>query len=292
MLVLAGLSLCLGACGEPDLPGHPIVQVNGKVITDYQLDGELQRPPSGASETGRAGALQTLIDRHLLQDEALRNGLDRDPHVVEALENARAQILAQAYLQSRIAYVEAPTREEIRTYFDRHPDRFSNRKLFHLKEITLPSSQLTGELKAVMDQARSLDDMAAWLDGRRIDYTVGRQVRSSADMPEAMLNRIRDLQAGQMLIVREGEDASLLAIASVQQHPLSIEAAAPQIERLLLDEKSRRRGDAELARLRAGARVAYQDKRTSPLASMQGNTQPIAPALVVGESGTRPDTTH
>ena len=292
MLALAGLFLGLSACGKPDLPGHPLVQVNGKLITDYQLNSELQETMQNKVVTGRAGVLQALIDRQLLQEEALRIHLDRDPNVKATIENAKAQILAQAYLHSRLAYTPAPSRDEIHAYFNRHPDKFSKRKLFHLKEIALSSSLLTGELKAVMDQARSLDDIAAWLDGRRMVYALGRQVRSSADLPEAVLARMRDLQVGQMVIFREGDTASVLAIASVQEDSLTFEAAAPQIERILHDEKSRRQGETELTRLRAGAKLAYFDKNTLPPVRMQNNAQTLAPALVVGESGVQPDMTH
>lgn len=265
-----------------------VARVNGSVITDYQLDRELQLSVQDQVGANRSGALQALINRQLLQDEALRNSLDRDPHVLSAIENAKAQILAQAYLHSRLAYVTAPSREEMQAYFNQYPEKFSKRKLFQLKEIVLPSSDLSGELKTVMDQARSLEDIAAWLDGRRVMYTLVRHTRSSADMPEALLARLKDLQAGQVMAVRDGNNASLLAITSFQESSLSFEAAMPEIERILLDEKARQRGDAELARLRAGARVAYQpDKSAESLVSTHGNALQAASGISATESGAR-----
>lgn len=294
MLAMAGLSLCLASCGKQDLPGVAVAQVNDRVITDYQLDRELQLAAHEQGSPTRSGALQTLIDRQLLQDEALRNSLDRDPHVLSAIENAKAQILAQAYLHSRRAYISAPSREELQAYFNRHPEKFSKRKLFHLKEIVLPSSELSGELKSVMDQARSLEDVAAWLDGRRIVYTLARQTRSSADMPEALLARMQDLQAGQMVAVREGDNASLLVIASLQESPLSFETAIPEIERILLEERGRQQGDAALARLRARAQVVYQpDKIAESLASKQhSNALQAVSGMSAAESESRRGTTQ
>ncbi|QAU34437.1 EpsD family peptidyl-prolyl cis-trans isomerase [Janthinobacterium sp. 17J80-10] len=263
MLAMVGLPFFLVSCGKQDVPGVPVAQVNGKAITDYHLDRELAQSEAGHANADRSGALQTLINRQLLQDEAQRQSLDRDPHVLSAIENAKAKILAQAYLDSQLAYVAAPTREELQAYFDRHPEKFSKRKLFHLKEIVLPSAELTGELKSAMDLAHSIEDIAAWLDGRRIVYKLGRHTRSSADMPAALLAKIQELQPGQMMAVREGGDAYLIAVASIQESPLSLEAATPQIDRVLLDEKGRERGDAQLARLRAGAKVAYQPGKNS-----------------------------
>jgi len=260
------LAVSLGACSRRDLPGASVATVNGKTITDYQISSELAHAGTEPADVSRTKALQSLIDRQLLQSEALRNSIDRDPNVVSAIENAKAQILAQAYLQSRVAYAPAPSSDEISAYFSRHPEQFSKHKLFYLKEIVLPSSQLSGELKAVMDQSRSLDDVAAWLEGRRILYMQGRQTRSSADMPEALLARMQGLQAGQILVVREGDNASLLAITDIQESPVTLDAAAPQIRRILLSQKGRELGDAELARLRASAKVEYADGALSPLA--------------------------
>lgn len=265
LAAMMGGALSLAGCGKQGVPGVPVAQVNGKVITEYHLETELQQAISAEGNGTRSGALQALIDRQLLQDEALRRRLDRDPYVSSAIESAKAQILAQAYLRSQLAYVAAPTREEMQAYFNRNPEKFAQRKVFHLKQITLASADLTGELKAAMDQARSIEDMAAWLDGRRIAYALGRQIRSSADVPAAMLEKMRDLQAGQLLAMREGNEAYLLAITSVEESPVSFEVALPQIERNLLEERGRQRGDAELARLQASAKVAFQNTKNSGL---------------------------
>lgn len=289
---LAVLLAGLGACGKLDLPGAAVAKVNGAAITEYQLGNELLRANAGPTDAGRARVLQELVDRELLQGEAQRQRIDRDPHVMSAIESAKAQILARAYLQSRLAYVRAPSHEEIAAYFHKHPAQFSKRTLFHLKEIVLPSTQVTGELKSVMDQARTLDDIAAWLDGRRVLYTQGRQTRSSADMPEALLTRIQDMQAGQMAVVREGSSASLFAIMDIEASPLTLAAAAPQIERILLSEKARELGQAELARLRVSARVEYGHDAVAQLARMHGGATPAETDKLASQSAAQQDATH
>ncbi|WP_233556457.1 EpsD family peptidyl-prolyl cis-trans isomerase [Noviherbaspirillum sedimenti] len=278
-------SSALGACGKFDLPGAAVARVNGKAITEYQFGNELLRTSTGPTDAGRTQVLQKLIDRQLLQAEAQRHSIDRDPHVMSAIESAKAQILAEAYLQSRLAYVPAPSRDEIAAYFHRHPEQFAKRTLFHLKEMALPSTQLTGELQSVLDQARTLEDIAAWLDGRRVLYTQARQTRSSADMPAALLARMQDMQAGQMAVVREGDSASLFAIMAIEPSPVTLATATPQIERILQSQKARELGQAELSRLRLSARVEYANGAGAPLARMQGSATLADTEKFVSQSG-------
>lgn len=285
---LSGVALLamLVACNRPDTPGQPVAHVNGKPITLYQLGDELGRNDDvGRAEDGRGKALQELIDRELLQAEAVRSRIDRDPHVAAALENARTQILAQAYLQSRVAYVRAPSRDEVRTYFDKHPEKFSRRKLFHVKEIILPAADVTDELKSAMDTAKTLDDMSAWLDGRRIAHSQGTSVQSSTDLPDSMLARMQGMQVGQIFMTNNGNSASLLSITDILESPLGFDAASPQIERMLLARKGRELGESKLERLRVNARVEYADDRASRLASSSKDAVSAASEKIVKASG-------
>ncbi len=286
-VAMLAFSLGLCACSNPELPGQVVVKVNGMVITDHQLGGELARNGGGGAreDVDRSRTLQELIDRKLLQSEALRKGLHRDPHIVAALEDAHAQILAQAYLQSRVAYAEAPSTSDVRRYFDSHPEQFAKRTLYHLRAIQLSSSDLSGDLKTVMDQARSLDDVAAWLDGRRIMYSQARQIHNSADMPAAVLDRMREMKIGQLFVIREGKSASLLALVDIQDSPLGFTAAAPQIERILLERRGRELGQMELARLRADAKVVYADDGLSPFANTRSAAALAGSAQIAGASG-------
>lgn len=291
LAVLAAFVTVLGACGKADLPGQPVARVNGQPITEQQLGNELLRVKSAGHPDRGDKALEDLVDRELLQAEAVRQRLDRDPHVAAALANARAEILAQAYLQSRVAYVAAPSRSELRDYFDKHPEKFSARKLFHFNEISLPAAELTGELKAAMDAARTLDDVSAWLDGRRIAHAQARRIRSTSELPDALLARIGSMQVGQMLIIQEGSSALLLAIADIQDSPLDFSAASPEIERLLLSERGQQMGKAELARMRASAAIEYADSGANQYAATR-RAGAQAGERFVKASGAAPDTSQ
>jgi peptidyl-prolyl cis-trans isomerase C len=166
-------------------------------------------------------------------------------------------------VQSRTAYIAKPTKDEMDDFYRKHPERFSDRKVINVTELTISSQQVTDELKQIVDSAKSLDDVGAWLDGQRILYTQASLVRSTADMPTALAVRLQDMKKGQMFLLRDGEQASVMALVDIHDSPVSIEAAAPQIERILIEQKSRELAAADLAHLRTVAKVEYLNETGS-----------------------------
>jgi EpsD family peptidyl-prolyl cis-trans isomerase len=274
MLILAG-ALGLAACGNKDVkPGQSLAKVAGEEVTVHQLNDELARLDN-PNEAARKQVLDMLIDRQLLQGEAVRNKLDRDPQVVQAIERSKAQILAEAYLKSRIANLAKPTTAEIEDYFSKHPALFTERKLFDLKELVIASKEFSDPLQAVMDSAKSIDEVAAWLDAHGVQYIRRQSARSTADLPPEMATKLQVMQKGQLFIVKEGERSMLAFLNDVKHTPVAIEAAQKQIEQFLINEKRRDAATAEIARVRASTKIEYLSKEA---AAKDGSHAPAAGA--------------
>ncbi|WP_229632059.1 EpsD family peptidyl-prolyl cis-trans isomerase [Pseudoduganella violaceinigra] len=270
----AGLLLVLvSACSSKveQKPGQALASVNGNEITVMQLNDELSRSnaPAAQQEAARKQALEALIDRQLLIGEASREKVDRDPRVVQAIERARAVILAQAYMQKRLGTPAKPSAAEVETYYSQNPQFFSQRKHFDMHEIVLPTREVTDELKAVMDKTRSLDEVAAWLDAHKVKYQKAELSRSGSELPPELSAKLLALSKGQLFIVREGERSMLLTIADVRASPVELDAARPQIEQYLVAKKGKEAAEQEVKRLRAGAKIAYINQ-PSPVADAGG----------------------
>src|SRR5262245_26675623 len=101
----AMLAAMLAACGgePPNEPSQVVARVNDSEITVTQLRLALAAKGNEAAtpETTRQ-VLEGLVNEQLLIDAALRNELDRDPLVMQALESARRQLLARAYLERNV----------------------------------------------------------------------------------------------------------------------------------------------------------------------------------------------
>ncbi|WP_395406731.1 EpsD family peptidyl-prolyl cis-trans isomerase [Pseudoduganella sp. UC29_106] len=252
------------ACGEKaeKKPGQALASVNGEEITVLQLNDELSRSNAQAAnlETTRKQVLEALIDRQLLQGEAAKEKIDRDPKVVQAIERAKSLIVAQAYMQKRVGTLAKPTKPEVETYFSQNPQFFTNRKQFDMRELVVATRDVSDDMKTAMDSSKSLDDVAGWLDQHKIKYARAQISRTSSDLPPELSAKLLAMPKGQMFIIREGERSMLISIADIRPAPVTLDVATPQIEQFLYAKKNKEAAEAEIKRLRSTAKIAYMNQ--------------------------------
>lgn len=262
LLALAGLAACGDQGAERSRPGQALVSVNGQEITLMQLNEELQRANVSPAQQDAASKqlLKVLVDRQLLHNEALKEKLDRDPKVMQAIERAKALIVAQAYMQKKLGLQARPGPAEIADYYARHPAQFSQRKQFVLNQLLIATRDLTPQAQLAANASKSLDEMAGWFDARQVQYARSQVTRSSTELAPELSARLLGMKKGQLFAVREGERSLLMAVGEVREAPLALADASAQIEQFLSNKHNREAAEAELARLRAGARIAYLNK--------------------------------
>lgn len=260
-LSIAGLAGCHG--GDKN-PGQSLVRVNGNEITIHQLNQELVHSAapqnSGKSaEDLRKQVLEALVDRQLLVGEAVRNKLDRDLDVLQQVERAKSQILAQAYLRSRIEGMPKPSKSDVETYFHDHPEFFAQRKIFELKQLVIAGADLSADLSATMDNAKSLDEVIVWLDAHNVEYAKSQAIRASPDFPAQILSKIQTADKVQLFIVKDGDKAVLMSVSFLKDSPVTLQAASPEITQYLLNKMTQEEAGAELKRLRSTAKLEYMN---------------------------------
>lgn len=111
-------------------PAEVLARGNGVTVTAGELYAALgDAPPSLLRRYAQDPvALRALVDRmvgdRLLAVEARRVGLDRDPMVVAALERALVSRLRATVFNVRAGGVDTVTDEDVRRWYDAHPERF------------------------------------------------------------------------------------------------------------------------------------------------------------------------
>jgi EpsD family peptidyl-prolyl cis-trans isomerase len=282
ILVAATLSAC-GDKAKEKKPGQALASVNGEEVTMLQLNEEMQRAgvAPGQQDTANKQLLQVLIDRTLLEEAAAKENLDRDPKVMQAIDRAKSLIIAQAYLQKRIGNVQQPSQSEIEDYFNKHPEFFSNRKQFSMNELVIAANDMTPDLKAASDHAKSLEEVAVWLDAHKVKYGRSQITRSTADVPPQLTEKLLGQPKGQLFVVKEGPRAMFISVTEVKDAPVSLPVAAPQIAQYLVTEKNKELASAELQRLRGNAKIEYLNKSMAPDASTRTTPAGSPPSSAV-----------
>ena len=151
ILLVPSVALGIAGCGNKDAEKpKPATQIAAKVnsgeISVHQLNYVLTRTPGAGAVSAemapkiRREVLDRLVDQELAVEKAIEKKLDRSPEVLLALENARREILARAYVEQITAGAPKPTIEEAKKYYAENPPLFAERRIYNIQEIVLPAA--------------------------------------------------------------------------------------------------------------------------------------------------------
>lgn len=257
-----GLVLVLSACGEKHVstePGQSLVRVNGEEITVMQLNDELSRARVQAEqiEQAKKQLLESMIDLQLMVEKAQQNKLDRAPNVMRAIERSRKQIIAQSYMQTVLSQIENPADAEINQFYQDHPELFAQRKKYTLAFLRFPSGSLSDELQKVIKSAKSLSDVAQWLDKQQISYLRDELIRTTTELSPQMIAKLENASKGEMVLMDDNATRLLIAVKNIEMDPVSVEAIKSQIAAHLLNIKRREAVRDEVSQLRTAANIEY-----------------------------------
>lgn len=261
------LMLVLHGCGdkkegEEQKATQVAAKVGGDEITVHQLNFELAKlggnlTPEQAKQAANQ-VLRGLVDQQLLMQKAIADKLDRDPTVVQTLEAARRQVLAQAYVDKVTAGAAKPSEAEIKDYYDKHPELFSERRIYRLQELSVQvTPDNVAQVREKLAGVRNLNEFVEWLRANNIPARGGQSVKAAEQMPLELLPRLHALKDGQALTLSGTNTLNIVHLAGSQTQPVSQQQATPLIERYLLNARKRELAEQELKRLRDATKVEY-----------------------------------
>jgi EpsD family peptidyl-prolyl cis-trans isomerase len=238
-----------------DRPATQLVaKVNGTEISVHQL----RVGGAGTNPASAAQALEKVIDRELLVQKALAAKLDRDPQLQQSIENARRQLLAQAYLERTASAGAGSTRDEVRAFYAENPALFAERRIYRLRELTVSAPpDMVDVLRAEAVKARDLDELGAWLRVRNAKYSVDAVEQPAEQLPLSFLPRLAAMKPGEIAVFATPLGASVIQLLHAEEAPLTEPQAAPLIEQFLAGRRRLETAAAEVKRLREVATIEY-----------------------------------
>ena len=261
----------LAACGDKSESGgeakatQAAARVNGDEITVHQINQILQRQQGITPDQTDAASqriLEGLIDQQLAVAKAEEQKLDRDPQIVQALDAARRNILARAYLERTAnAVAAAPTPEEIRKYYDEKPALFSQRKVYALQEFTVAGKPEEYQpLVKALQATKSPQEFAEVMKASGVKFTANQVTQAAENLPMALIDQLAKVSDGQALYVTAQDGFKAVLVVASREQAVNFEQAKPIIEQYLLTERRREAAQKEVKTLREAAKIEYLGK--------------------------------
>ena len=265
----------ISGCGGDKKEEKKATQVAAKVdseeISVHQINAVLAKaqgiPPDRVGEAKRE-ILRKLVDQQLLVNKSVEQKLDRSPEVVMAIEAARKEILARAYVEKTAAGQSKPTAEEVKKYYAEHPQLFGQRKVYNLQELAVQNQE--GLLPAVQEKvaaSKSLDEVAAWLKTKNLKFSGSGGTRAAEQVPLEMLPKLHETRDGQTLVVGSPQGISIIRVVASQSAPVDEATATPRIQQFLGNQRAQTAITAEMKQLKEKAKIEYMGE----FANMSGD---------------------
>ena len=258
------VAMVLSSCGEPDINksfSRMSVTGIGEVAAASQLDSALaphDNTMPAQAWWAAAPARERIVDQELLAQEALQIKLDSDVQVALAIEHARQQILAQAYIERAVNSASPAEPQEITRFYADNPALFERRRIYSVRELSvIVSPQLTGALQDAVAGAKNLAGVVHWLDSRKLPFEVATPNRAAEQIPLNILRRFFEMRDGQMAVFPTAHGASVVLLERSVEAPLSEQQARPAIARYLLNSKRLALAQAEVTKLRERAKLHH-----------------------------------
>lgn len=292
--VVIGLSAAvLGGCGgSGDQKATQVAaKVNKSEITVHQLNFAMQRVgkvPEAQAKQVQKQVLDRLIDQELLVQQAIEKKLDRDPNVLQALEAARRQILAQAYVQQVTGGAQKAETESITSFYEAHPELFKERRIYRFAEIAVASPQdkqveiraKLEELDKGKDKTKILPQFAEWLKAQGLQFRANQVTQAAEQLPMESLPKLHNMTVGDLILTPAPQGVVVMQLLAAQTVPLTVEQATPVIEQFLQNKERAKLSDEEMKRLKAAAKIEYMGEFAK-----LAQAQPTSAAGAQGQSG-------
>lgn len=296
MTVIASLALISAGCGksEGSKPATQVaVKVNGEEISVHQLNNLLARlgpAESAPPERIRTQALERLVDQQLTIQKAKELKLDRDANITMAIENARRQILSQAYIEKVASSADAPTPQDIKDYYTKNPELFSKRRIYRFQEIAAGvTEEQRGLLEAKLKTIKSFNELAVWMREQQIPFNADFSLKAAEQLPLGVLPKFQAMKPGEIAAFPSPGRMLVIQLVAAQDAPMSEKDAEPFITRFLNGQKRSEVAGKEMKQLRAAAKLEYvgdfaKHKDTAQSAASVADKAPPKP-VAKDESG-------
>ncbi|WP_297813135.1 EpsD family peptidyl-prolyl cis-trans isomerase [uncultured Methylophaga sp.] len=259
------ITLLLGCdAAETSDNSQVAAKVNNVEITVHQLNQAISAMGEEAlnkdQQVLRQAVLENMILQTLMENEAEKADLDREPHVMQSIEAAKRRVLASAYMQQLATISPSISETDIENYYSANTDLFANRKLFIYQQVTVESdiAKFDNAHKKVQ-QTEELNDFTDWLNNNAIPFKAITKAKTSENIPPSLLKPLSTLDVGQMGFINLADGLVVIQVKDKQLQPVELEMASPAIRQHLKGQQRKAQIQKTVEMLKNDAVIEYSD---------------------------------
>jgi EpsD family peptidyl-prolyl cis-trans isomerase len=257
-------TLILFGCGKPSADSNPtqvVAKVNGNEISVHQINQVLKNSPSMNMQNmslARKEILEKLIDQQIAIERAESDQLDRNPDVVMAIDSAKRQIIANAYVSELISGSVKVNQADIQKYYDENPALFSHRKIYSFEDMEIENKEninLTGTEEIM--KFKGPEEFTEWLKSKNYNFSGGYFVRPAEQIPLEILAKLNTLNPGDAIVLNSQNNLHAIFISSVQEASVTLADAQAAIKTYLSNTTARALVTNKIKDLRNKSKIEY-----------------------------------
>jgi peptidyl-prolyl cis-trans isomerase C len=259
-IVLAVILAILATSCQKKASGQTVAVVNNEEITASDLNAELAGenvPVTGNTKEARAAALQKLINRRMLAQEARAEGIDKSPEFLNRERAGIDDLLISMLVSRKVNTSQVPTADEISRYEASRPEMFANREIWTLQQIVYPLPQPPA-LDAKIKAANTLDEVAQALTSSGVQFTrVSKQI-DTAIFPHNIYAQLMALKPGEPFVAPGPGKAIASVVSARQPAPLTGDQARSAALNAMRRDQVQKFIQDQVKRLKTTAKIEYQ----------------------------------
>lgn len=259
--VVATIALVLLASGcQKKASGQTVAVVNNEEITASDLNAELtseNASVTGSTKEARAQALQNLIDRRLLAQQARSDGLDKSPEFINQQRRATEDLLIRMLIMRQVNTAQVPSSKDIDQYQATHPNMFANRETWTLQQLVFPL-QKDASVLAKIKAANTLDEVAQVLTSSGVQFSNATRKIDTAVLPPNIYAQLIQLKPNEPFVV-PGPDRQVASVITAREPaPVTGDLARTLALNAIKRDQVQKLVQDRMKGLKTSAKIEYQ----------------------------------
>jgi len=223
-----------------------------QLIDQKIKDQEIKRFNIEISEKDIDQTIERIKEANFYTDEDLRAALAKDGLSLEEYrERIKEQILRTRLVNIKVKSKIVITKEDIKSYYENHQDKYSGKKKYHLYNIIIKDPLFADEKEKLKIKARMDSILKELNEGKSFETMANNYSKSSLgaeggdlglfgldELSPQLQNIIKEMKAGEFTSVLDTDHGFQIFFVKeiVQNSGKPLEDVSPEIEEILFNE--------------------------------------------------------